>query len=258
MDPSLEAARTRSPFVELGIVLEPSGDELHGSMEVVPEMWVPGSTGVRTSILATWADIQLGLLALQSMAPRVPVTLELDVHLFDEVDGTPTIEAVAHVSKAGSSIQVLRIELSVGAERVGFGHAMFMAAPDARLTLSLDEAGPKLFNERTGRLTRPYAERVGCERTGVGTAVLPHRPELVNASQTMNGGALALLVEEAALSADPAARPLASLQLRYVRPVRTGPAVATASVQRGLGEVEVRDAATDTVALLATTRSAHA
>jgi hypothetical protein len=46
--------------------------------------------------------------------------------------------------------------------------------------------------------------------------------------------------------------------MRYLRPVRTGPAVARAEVRGAIGEVEVRDAATDALAIIATTRAAGA
>ncbi|MEY2397833.1 MAG: hypothetical protein QOJ00_1007, partial [Actinomycetota bacterium] len=111
------------------------------------------------------------------------------------------------------------------------------------------------FSQTTNRLAQPYAARIGCVRTGDGTAELPLAADLMNASNTLNGGFLALVVEEAALAADPVGRPLESLQLRYVRAVRTGPAVAVANVQRGLGEVEVHDSARGALAVLATTRS---
>jgi hypothetical protein len=44
------------------------------------------------------------------------------------------------------------------------------------------------------------------------------------------------------------------MALRYLRPVRTGPAVATAEVRAGLGRVEVRDEGDDRAAVAATTR----
>jgi hypothetical protein len=45
------------------------------------------------------------------------------------------------------------------------------------------------------------------------------------------------------------------LALRYLRPVRVGPAVATAEVRAGLGRVEVRDAGSgDRPVATATTR----
>jgi hypothetical protein len=66
---------------------------------------------------------------------------------------------------------------------------------------------------------------------------------------------LAVAVEEAALSADPEARWIESMHLRYLRSVRVGPAIARADVHYGTGRVEVHDASTDTVAAIATTRS---
>jgi acyl-coenzyme A thioesterase PaaI-like protein len=56
----------------------------------------------------------------------------------------------------------------------------------------------------------------------------------------VHGGLIALVVEEALLSLSPGAT-LSSLNLRYLRPVRVGPAVATARTTTGLGQVEVRD-----------------
>jgi hypothetical protein len=49
------------------------------------------------------------------------------------------------------------------------------------------------------------------------------------------------------------------MALHYLRPVRSGPAVATAEVRSGLGRVEVRDAGgDDRPAVTAVTRAAGA
>lgn len=241
---------------ELGIVLEQAGDELHGHIAITPHMWVPGTEAVRISVLAACADVTMGLLSIPSMSPRVPVTLELDVHLFDHIEGTTTVHFKGHVAKAGSSVLVLRLELFDGDRRAGFGHAMFMAQPNPDLTIDGDISNLIVrFSDGECTLAAPFAERAGCVRTREGVAELPLTPDLLNASNTLNGAFLALAVEEAALSADPNGRPLESLQMRYARPVRTGPAIATATVQRGLGEVEVHDAATGALAVLATTRA---
>jgi acyl dehydratase len=86
-------------------------------------------------------------------------------------------------------------------------------------------------------------------------AVLPRSDDGLNASGTVNGGLIALVVEEAALSLTPGAT-LSSMALRYLRPVRIGPAVATADVRAGLGRVEVRDAGgDDRPVVTATTRT---
>ena len=86
---------------------------------------------------------------------------------------------------------------------------------------------------------------------------MPRTPDGLNATGSINGGLLALAIEEAALSLTPGAT-LCSLALRYLRSVRNGPAVATADVHHGLGRVEVRDAGDDDrLAAVATTRAAR-
>ena len=62
-------------LVELGLAVARSGDAVVGTAQVVPEMWVPGTTSLRTSILATWVDHVAGVAAIGVLAPRVPVTL---------------------------------------------------------------------------------------------------------------------------------------------------------------------------------------
>ena len=66
---------------DLGFGVTPAGEAMHGTGVVVPEMWVPGTTAIRTSILAAWADVVAGHLAIDLFDPGVPVTLDLDVHL---------------------------------------------------------------------------------------------------------------------------------------------------------------------------------
>ena len=72
-------------------------------------------------------------------------------------------------------------------------------------------------------------------------AALAHSDEVLNASNTINGGLIALTAEEAVLSLSPPGASLASLDLRYLQPARVGPAVAVAEVRHGLGRVEVCD-----------------
>jgi acyl-coenzyme A thioesterase PaaI-like protein len=133
-----------------------------------------------------------------------------------------------------------------------------MAAPTPGLELP-----PEVFSLDTvrlpaGRLRVPFAERAGCEVREPGVAVLPRTEESLNASRSVNGGLIALAVEEAALSLTPGAT-LSTMAVRFLAPVRTGPAVATADVRSGLGRVEVRDAGEDDrPAVLGTTRATPA
>jgi acyl-coenzyme A thioesterase PaaI-like protein len=242
---------------ELGFSPVRVGDEMHGSADVRPEMWVPGTSSLRTSILAAWTDMATGYLAVDLLAPRVPVTLELDVHLFQPLPGGGAVHAVARTLKAGRAVSVLAVDFTDGAgEPLAVGSASFMAAPDPGLTMPTELMRRAAAEDLGERLEIPFAERALCERREPGVAVLRRSDEGMNASQTVNGGLVALAVEEAALSAARPGASVASLSMRYLRPVRLGPAVATAAVIAGLGRVEVRDAGSeDRLAVVATTRT---
>jgi acyl-coenzyme A thioesterase PaaI-like protein len=229
----------RHIITELGFTTALVGDEMHGTAPVTTQMHVPGTGHLRTSILATWADNLAGLLAVVALAPRVPVTLELDVHLYRPAPGDGVVRGVGRTVKAGRSVFVASVEFTSGlGEPVAVGAGSFMAAPDPAVTM---RASPGADPPPDGRLTMPFAERAGCERQRPGVAVLPRSEDGLNSSNTVNGGLIALAAEEAVLSLAPGAT-LCSLGLRYLQAVRAGPVVATARIRDGLGQVELRDA----------------
>lgn len=241
---------------DLGFGVTHSGDEMHGSAHVVPQMLVPGTTALRTSILAAWADVVAGHLVIGLFDPAVPVTLDLDVHLRRPAVGCDEVRMAARVQKAGRSVSVLSIDITGGDGRtMGFAHATFMAAPNPSLRMPTIVRDEGLLRPHPSTLEVPFAERAACERIAAGVASIPLRPDGLNASGTLNGGLLALVVEEAALSVSPGAT-LSSLAMRYVQPVRVGPAVAEADVRDGLGNVVVRDTGRDDrLAVIATART---
>ena len=241
---------------DLGFGVVGSGDEMHGAARVVPEMWAPGTEAVRTSILAAWADVVAGYIAIGLFEPGVPVTLDLDVHLHRPPVGCDEVRMVARVQKAGRSVSVLSIDIEGGdGEPLGFAHATFMAAPNPSLRMPTVVRDEGLLRPHPPRLEVSFAERAACARVAPGVASIAMRPDGLNASGTLNGGLLALVVEEAALSTTPGAV-LSSLSMRYAQPVRVGPAVAQADVRDGLGNVVVRDAGReDRLAVIATTRT---
>jgi acyl-coenzyme A thioesterase PaaI-like protein len=249
----LEERRKGHILMELGFDVERVGEDMHGRAVVTPEMLVPGTGTLRTSILAAWADTATGLRALDAIRPRVVVTQQLDVHLFDSPPAGAEVHAVARAVKTGRSVVVVVVDFLADGEEVGVGTAAFMPAPDPTLLMPDDmmigrkSAGPTL--------SVPIAERARVQRIGAGVAVVPNEHDSRNASNTLNGGLLALVVEEAALSLTPG-ECLNSLAMHYLQPVRVGPAIATAEVRAGLGRVEVRDAGhEDRLAVVATTRT---
>ncbi len=255
--PSTESDRDRRSrthiLQELGFEVRRAGEDLHGTGPVIPQMAVPGTSALRTSVLATWADTLAGLLAVDAVAPRVPVTLDLDVHLYQPAPPSGRVFAVGKAVKRGRSVFVASVDFTAeDGGRIATAVASFMCAPDPTVRLpaqlSVDAPPPAAL------LSVPLAERAGCERREPGVAVLPRSEDGLNSSNTVNGGLIALLAEEASLSLSPGAT-LCSLGLHYLQPVRVGPVIATASVHHGLGRVELRDAGQDDrLSVLATTR----
>lgn len=239
---------------ELGFGIRQSGEELHGWAEIIPEMHVPGAGHLRTSILAVWADMLAGMLAAVNMGGRVPVTLELDIHLYRPAPSSGVVRARGRPIKKGRTVSVSSVEFVDGDDDVfAFGSASFMAVPDPDLrmagTLRFDLPPPMQT------LSVPLAERAGCRRVGPGEALLARSEDGLNSSNTVNGGLIALAVEEAALSLSPGDT-LCALDVRYLQPVRVGPALARARTRHGLSQVEVRDRAVhDRLAAIATTRT---
>ena len=238
---------------ELGFSVRRAGEDLVGTARVVPEMHVPGTERLRTSILAAWADMLTGLLAAQTTAPRVPVTLDLDIHLLRPAPAGGSVEGRSRVAKLGRAVFVATVDFSDDRGPLAGGAGTFMLAPDTNLRLpevtSLESGLPR---EPTIRV--PFAERAACRREGPGSAVQPRLEDGLNSSQTLNGGLLALVAEEAVLSLAPGAT-LSSLGVRYLRPVRVGPARATARVDGDLARIEITDeGAGHRTAVLATAR----
>ncbi len=238
----------------LGWGVSRAGDELHGSGQVVPEMHVPGTSHLRTSILVAWADTVAGLLAADVIGPKVPVTLELDVHLYRPAPASGSVRGVGRAVKSGRSVFVATVDFSdEDGEPFALAAGSFMAARDPRVRLPARLSVDLIVPAGT-RLRVPFAEHAGCRRAGAGVATLTRSEEALNSSNTVNGGLIALAAEEAALSLTPGAT-LSSLGLRYLQPARVGPVVAQAQVRDGLGRVEVRDAGNgDRLCVLATSR----
>jgi len=241
-------------LAELGFTSRAVGGELHGTGVITPPMHVPGTSLLRTSVLAIWADMVGGLLTMRVIAPRVPVTLELDVHLYRPAPSAGRLRAVGRTAKTGRSVTVIEVDfLDEQGIRFGFSGASFMAAPDASRTVPSRASVDRPPREPT--LTMPLADRAGCKREQPGTAVLPRTDDGLNGVGTVHGGLLALAAEEAVLSLVPG-QTLSSLGLRYLQPVPAGPAVATATISAGLGRVELRDSGRDDrLAVMATART---
>ena len=237
------------------------GDALHGSAAVTPHMHVPGTSCLRTSILAAFTDLLAGLLAGREIGPRVPVTLDLAIDLFRPPIDVGQVQGVGRPLKVGRTVFVAGVDFTADGRPLATATAAFMPVPDESLRLPDSALLLDRTQDETMRLEQPFADRAGCFRREPGVAVLVRSDDGLNSSNTINGGLIALVVEEAALSAAPDAT-RASLAMRYLRPARVGPLVATAAAPGGSGQVggpvarvDVRDSGSDDrLTVTATTR----
>ncbi len=229
---------------ELGLLVSRDGDMLRGEAHSVPELWVPGSRVVRTSVLATWADVLAGLLSSLTIAPRIPVTLDLDVHLSRQPVGDGDILSVCEVVKSGRSVTVCVVRFSQqgNPEPFAVSHVSFMASPNPE---HVNEGGFAIGGQPRRRLSRPFAERASCTVVGDGIAEVPRRLDGLNASGSINGGLIGLVAEEAARSRCDEPTVAVSLNLRYLRPFLAGPARAVAELHHDVAHVEVSDMGRD-------------
>ncbi len=145
-------------------------------------------------------------------------------------------------------MSVLEAEICNEKSIIGFGRGTFVAAPDGAVVV----ARPPMSGTRC--LSIPLAVRAGIEVPRAGIALIPNGPDARNGANTLTGGLIALVAEEAALSLTPG-ETLGLLDIEFLRAIRVGPAVASAQVHNGVGRVDVRDAGKDNrLAAVATTR----
>ena len=111
----MEPDSSRHVIRDLGLAVSRVEEEVHGRAVVSPEMWVPGTDVLRTSILATWADTLTGMLTIGHVQPRVPVTLQLDVDLHRPPAGLAEVHLEArhlhHVELAREEPLEAQVEL---------------------------------------------------------------------------------------------------------------------------------------------------
>jgi acyl-coenzyme A thioesterase PaaI-like protein len=237
-----EESRRKHILPRLGHTMHRVGDELHGRASVVPQMFTPGTEVVRTSVLAAWSDNASGVLIGLRVQPRVPVTLDLDVELYRPLHNVADIRFAASILKSGRTVNVAAVEFTdQDGLPLATSTASFMSSPDASLKLPSMEASIDAHGVNPYRLERPLAEEANCRRLGPGVAELTRSEHGMNSSNTINGALIALVAEEAALSEAPACS-LASLAIRYLRPSRQGPLVATAARIGDLSRIELCDA----------------
>lgn len=256
IETSVNETHTDEPshvVAELGLVVHDHRDPVRGDGVVVAEACVPGTDEVRTSVLTTWADVIAGGVAGVAIEPRIPLTLDLEVQVAEPPRVGQRVRAVGTLVRAGRSVVVTRCRFTEADSGALLAQAVsaFVPSPDPAAVFP---DGFPLAQDWNRRLRIPLAERVGAMVTGPGVVEVPRRPDGLNAVGAMQGGVMAVAMEEAARSLGGGTGALASMNVRYLRPVMEGPARAVAVGDGPVAVVELTDAATGKLCGLATTR----
>jgi len=253
MSDSVPVPGPNSIVAELGLRTTLQGSTTHGVARVVDEACIPGTSTLRTSVLATWADIVTGAVAGTAINPSIPLTLDLEVQLHRLVPSGVELRLEAEAVKVGRRIILTEVRICDAASDEPFGVALvsFVASPNPEHVF---EGGfPKLV-ALDRRLAVPLAERIDGTVVEPGTFDLPRRPDGLNLSGGIQGGIVVFGAEEAARSLFDVPTVATSLTIRYLRPFANGPARCVAEVQGGLAVVRLTDLATGKIGALVTMR----
>jgi len=239
---------------ELGLFMEQEGLPLLAHAAVFSELCLPGTEALRLGVVGAWADLVTGTVAAEALDPRIALTLDLEVQALGAALTGTRVRVEAEAVKVGRSVTVCRARFdddATGAP-VAVAYASFMASPDPGHVWADGFSRMQL----DGRTAVPLAERMHLRHVAPGVVELPHQPDGLNASGAIQGGLVAVAVEEAARStAGPDAR-VEMFNLRYLRPFTVGPARATATRQGAVVVVELEDAGSGRLGAVATVRLA--
>ena len=238
---------------EIGLAGAWDGDVVRGHGTVVPEWCVPGTDVARTSILVVWADVVTGSVAGRAITSRIPLTLDLEVHVIEPARVGDRLVIEARQLKAGRTVAVAEARLFHDGSKapVAYAIATFFASPNPDHVFP-DGAFPDLSDMPEGRLPEPVAERARITVPEPGVAEVPHRGANPNAIQ---GGIVSLCAEEAVASLHDVPVVVDTMNLRYLKGITTGSGRAIAEPMGASTVVRVIDVGRDKLATIITARA---
>ncbi|ADP81885.1 hotdog domain-containing protein [Pseudofrankia inefficax] len=253
-----EAARDEAPptshiVTELGLRLTDGEGALHGHAQVTPHLCVPGTSTLRTSVLATWADVIAGTVVGEALSPRIPLTLDLEIQLYAQARSGARIGVAARLLKVGRTVVVSETRFHDEASGAPLAVALisFIASPNPR------DVFPEGFPRAWGNpplLAQPLADRVGGRIVVPGTFEMARRPDGLNATGAIQGGLVSFAAEEAASSLVAGPVVVEAMNVRYFRPISTGPARAVAEGDGRFSVVRITDVGVGKLSTVATVR----
>ena len=222
---------------DLGILTAADGDTLVADIEVRPELWLPGTDVVRTSVLVD-AGRRRGRASsptcrrfLASASRSTSTCICWRCRAAQGSRPGRSLTARSWVVRAGQRIVVMGVELFDADGRLfAVGNAGFMASPNPAHEVS--DGFPLDTSEERFRLAVPFADRVGLRRTGngIGDGAVPSRQH--QRDRRDPGRVARARRRRGARRPDAGSAPIESMSLRYLRGFRGSAAHATARDRR--------------------------
>lgn len=228
---------------ELGCSVSTAGEKLVGTGRVTPELCIPGAGVARPSVLLTWADIVTASLANKYTLPRVCMTVDLSIRIVAPVPAGADLVAVGRILKTGRTLTFGEATFSIAGDDAVVAESLgtFVASPrpqDLGVSNAAVSGSAKL---RVVAPPAPVAEMLGSRVVAPGIVEADRHERILNWADTVQGGAIAALAEEAVLALEDAPVPN-ELEVRFLAAVRRGPMRATARRLGSWVRVEVVDA----------------
>ncbi len=207
------------------------------------------------AVLITFADVLIGRLASQRTMPRISVTANLGVRMVGTPPPDGQLKLHGRLVKTGRTMSVGEtiVTAAGSGDVVATSLGTFLASPRPQ------DVAPDGFRRTEpspvpDRVAPTLAEHVGLQLKEPGVVTAGLRPDLFNATESLQGGVTALMGELAAQTAatEAAGVPhvLDTLDVYYLAAGRVGPFVTrtrmlSAEPARTLAQVEVRDSGRD-------------
>jgi acyl-coenzyme A thioesterase PaaI-like protein len=195
-----------------------------GSIDVLDAYRLPESDLVRASPLVVLGDIAMGIPPAYTFRPHAAITVDLD-HRTLRATTASRLRFEARVVKQGRRLAVCDCTFrEASGAIVAYSTATFIGAPRP----DGDDQPPPASYRCTGAMHKPFPEQLGVRVVEAGVVELDRTTYVRQITDTIQGGAMALIAEVATESL--LGRPIVDIALRYLSAVREGPARATAAV----------------------------
>jgi acyl-coenzyme A thioesterase PaaI-like protein len=201
--------------------IAPEGEVSHLRIDV-------GSTRCDLGLVATVADVIGGSHVMLQRAPAEAATTHLEAIAIDRLAGPGVLEATATTLTASKRRAIVEVRFRLGgtAALVHVGFAL-------RAVADMPDMSGSQWREEVAAIDVPLYERIGVEVDG-DVARVPLEPHLFNHVEALQGGAMAALLEAAAVGdATRRRRRVAQATVTYLAQARHDEIVATADRSMG-------------------------